>query len=244
MPSSRRLWSLCASLAVSGGLAVAQSNQPTPLPEEPVSWLASIWNLPVFRWLSGPEISWLPQVVESNPVEAPEPPACSVEPTPTLTDPDALQFEGMVGVGPVVDLDHLTPQTNHAVNRFEQLVSRSGGELKLTSAFRPESYQQHLRDVWFKWMEIRDNEDPACATLKAEVADEFTRHQLLVTQHPVPVSDHTLGIGVDASIEWPATSLRARRRRVSLDRIARLAGMMRPDIRRDPVHFRLIGGRG
>ena len=42
----------------------------------------------------------------------------------------------------------------------------------------------------------------------------------------------------------PCLPTRARRRRVSLDRLARLAGMMRPDIRRDPVHFRLIGGRG
>jgi hypothetical protein len=239
---SRRLWCVFASLAVSGGLAVAQSNEPDlPVAQPAVSWFESLWNLPVFRWLS-PEISWLPQVVESNPVEVPPPPACSVEPVPTVTDSDALQFEGMVGVGPVVDLDRLTPETSHAVNRFDQLVTKTGGELTLMSAFRPESYQQHLRDVWFKWMEIRNNADPACSKMKAEVEDEFTRHQLIVTQQPVPVSDHTLGIGVDAAVQW--TSSRARRRHVSLDRLARLAGMMRPAIRRDPVHFRLIGGRG
>src|SRR5436305_15008299 len=50
---SRRLWCVLASLAVSGGLAVAQSNQSvTPVIEEPVSWLDAIWNLPVFRWFS------------------------------------------------------------------------------------------------------------------------------------------------------------------------------------------------
>jgi hypothetical protein len=33
------------------------------------------------------------------------------------------------------------------------------------------------------------------------------------------------------------------RRRASIDRIARFAGFHRPAIARDPVHFRLIGGR-
>jgi hypothetical protein len=81
--------------------------------------------------------------------------------------------------------------------------------------------------------------------LKASVGEEFTRHSLLLTQHPVTVSDHTLGIGFDAAITLPViTSKRARRNRVSLDRIARLSGVVRPDVRRDPVHFRLIGGRG
>ena len=102
-------------------------------------------------------------------------------------------------------VDGLTPGTSRALNRFEELVTKAGGEMYLTSAFRPEAYQQHLRDVWYKWMdELRDNEDPACATLKAQVGDEFTRHQLLPTQHPVPVSDHTLGIGFDAAVQFPA----------------------------------------
>ena len=41
-------------------------------------------------------------------------------------------------------------------------MTRSGGAMMLTSAFRPEAYQQHLRDVWHKWMdELRDNADPS-----------------------------------------------------------------------------------
>jgi len=245
---SRRLWSVIASIAVSGGLAVAQSNQPvSPVVEEPTSWLDAIWNLPVFRWFSAPEVTWLPQQPEETTAAVePPPPPCSVAPLPAITDPGALEFEGMVGVGgPVVNLEGLTPRTSQALNRFEELVTKAGGGMYLTSAFRPEAYQQHLRDVWYKWMdELRDNTDPACANLKAQVGDEFTRHQLLPTQHPVPVSDHTLGIGFDAAVQLPFSATRAKRRRVSLDRLAHLAGMMRPDIRRDPVHFRLIGGRG
>jgi hypothetical protein len=37
---------------------------------------------------------------------------------------------------------------------------------------------------------------------------------------------------------------RLRKRRVSLDRLALMAGIQRPDIQRDPVHFKLAMGRG
>jgi hypothetical protein len=33
---------------------------------------------------------------------------------------------------------------------------------------------------------------------------------------------------------------RLKKRRVSLDRLALLAGLRRPDIRHDPVHFKLV----
>jgi hypothetical protein len=244
---SRRLWCVFASLAVSGGLAVAQSNEPAaPAPE--TSWLEAIWNLPVFRWLTGMEFSLTPSAPpEVATVEPPPPPvpACTVDPLPAISDPAALDFEARSGIGPVVDLEGLTPRTNSALTRFQGLVARHGGSMMLTSAYRPERYQEHLSDVWHKWMdELRNNTDPACADLKAQVGEEFVRHQLLPSQHPVPVSDHTLGIGFDAAVQLPLTTTRARRRlRVSLDRLAHLAGMMRPDIRRDPVHYRLIGGR-
>ncbi len=244
--NSRRLWCVFASLAVSGGLAVAQSNQQPAVPaEQPISWLEAIWNLPVFRWFVNSEPVLTPQTIEVTAAVEPPPPPCSVAPLPVVTDPQALEFEGKTGAGPVVDLAGLTPRTSIALTRFEALVSKAGGDVTLTSAYRPAAYQQHLRDVWFKWMdELRDNQDPACASLKAQVGEEFTRHQLLPTQHPVPVSDHTLGIGFDAAVQLPVPAPRAKRRLFSLDRIAKLAGMMRPDIRRDPVHFRLIGGRG
>jgi hypothetical protein len=241
---------------VSGGLAVAQSNQPIPSAapaEQPVSWLDALWNLPVLRWFSSWTVSDAPktddeqaQVITVTPAPEPALPPCSVEPLPAVTDPEALDFEAKSGSPAVVNTSGLTSATNRALGRFQELVTKAGGEMYLTSAFRPAAYQQHLQSVWYKWMdELRNNNDPACAALKAQVGDEFTRHQLLPSQHPVAVSDHTLGIGFDAAIELPAAArVKGKaRRRVTLDRIARLAGMMRPDIRRDPVHFRLIGGR-
>ncbi len=145
--------------------------------------------------------------------------------------------------GSPLNLQGLTARTSKALSRFENLVEARGGSFTLTSAYRPATYQAHLRDVWHKWVdELRDNHDPACVDLKAQVGNEFSRHGLLATQHPVEISDHTLGIGFDAAVVLPAA--KRKRARVSLDRLARLAGVLRPAIRRDPVHFRLIGGRG
>lgn len=244
MKASRRIWCTFASFAVCAGVAAAQDQQPIPTAPPPsTSWFQAIWDLPVFRWLTG--LDPVPSAEPTPPpmvAIAPPPPPCSIAPLPAIIDPSAQAFEARTG--PVVDLDGLTPRTSRALDRFQNLVARRGGAITLTSAFRPEAYQQHLRDVWFKWItELKDNQDSACASLKAEVGDEFTRHQLLPTQHPVVVSDHTLGIGFDAAVLLPQPAAR-RRGRVSLDRIAHLAGMMRPDVLHDPVHYRLIGGRG
>jgi hypothetical protein len=229
---------------VCGGLAVAQSDEPVAPPPAEQTWLESLWNLPVFRWLS----SWqtpvdAPQVA----IEAAPPPPCWISGLQPIEDQQALAMEDSTEGLSNLNLDGLTPRTSKALARFENLVQARGGNFVLTSAYRPATYQAHLRDVWYKWVyELKDNNDPACGDLKAQVGEEFTRHGLLLSQHPVPVSDHTLGIGFDAAVTLPTVAIGKRRRRVkvSVDRIARLSGVVRPDVRRDPVHFRLIGGRG
>jgi hypothetical protein len=164
---------------------------------------------------------------------------CLVEPLSAIEDTKALTFEESVGTSAIVNLDGLTPTTASALSRFERIVNSAGGTLALTSAFRPSGYQEHLQEVWDKWMgELRHNSDDECQSLKADVRDEFERHQLLESQRPATFSDHTLGIGIDAAVILPK-----RRRRSGIDRLARKAGFLRPDARRDPVHFRLIGGR-
>jgi hypothetical protein len=183
-----------------------------------------------------------PQVV----VEAPPPPPCWISPLQDIQDPQAQAMEENTDGLSNLNLDGLTARTSKALARFENAVETRGGTFVLTSAYRPATYQSHLRDVWYKWVyELKDNNDPACVDLKAQVGQEFVHHGLLLSQHPVPVSDHTLGIGFDAAITLPRIAAGKRRRpvKVSVDRIARLSGVSRPDIRRDPVHFRLIGGR-
>lgn len=162
---------------------------------------------------------------------------CPVAPLEPITDPAALAFEHADSSG-VVDLAGLTPATARALAKFENVVERKGGTIKITSAFRPASYQEHLADVWYKWMRLKDDQNPACQSLKAQVGVEFVRHQLLETQHPVPVSDHTKGVGFDAAVMLPV--VRARRRTLSLDWLARICQLRRPDAFHDPVHFRFV----
>jgi hypothetical protein len=231
-----------ASLAVSGGVAVCQSNETVPVPQVEPSWFESLRDLPVLRWLSGMS-PFLAPPPDAALVPAPPPP-CPVQPLAAVDDADALLMENDTDGPSSLNIDGLTPRTSHALSRFENLVAARGGTFTLRSAYRPAAYQGHLRDVWLKWVgELRSNTDPACADLRQQVGGEFTRHRLLATQSPVEVSDHTLGIGFDAAIVLPSRR-RGRRGPGTLDALARLSGVLRPDIRRDPVHFRLIGARG
>jgi hypothetical protein len=164
--------------------------------------------------------------------------ACAVTPLPMITDDEALSFEK--GTSP--DTVGLKPAMAGALEKFQQLVRSVGGTFSLKSAYRPLSYQAHLQAVWFKWMlELRNNGEPACQTLRTQVGEEFARHRLLETQKPVTSSDHTRGLAFDATVVMPPVA-RLKRRRVSLDRLALLAGIKRPDILRDPVHFKLANG--
>jgi hypothetical protein len=165
-------------------------------------------------------------------------PHCSVAPLPEIVDAEAVRFENEDGP----DTGGLLPAMAQALEKFRRLVTSAGGTFDLKSAYRPLAYQEHLQQVWFKWMrELRFNRQPGCQAMRAQVEDEFTRHKLMPTQMPVTDSDHTRGIAFDAAVMMPRV-VRTKRRRVgvSLDRLALMAGLRRPDIRRDPVHFKLV----
>ena len=219
---------LC-SLALSCCLVAADS------PDAPATsdWADTLWNLPVAHWLT-------PLFSKPAP-PAPTPPAatCKVTPLPPITDPEALEFE--TSLSPRTN--GLVPAMTRALAKFQQLVSSVGGSFVLKSAYRPPAYQAHLQQVWFKWMELRNNRQPGCQELRAEVQAEFKGHHLIETQKPVTGSDHTRGLAFDATVLIPPAS-RLGKRLASLDRLALLAGIMRPDVVRDPVHFKLVVSRG
>jgi len=160
---------------------------------------------------------------------------CSVRPIPPINGEEARDFEAAAGTSDVVNLQGLTPATALALGRFERHVASLGGTVALTYEYRPPAYQAHLQMVWDRWRQLRFNQDPGCAVLKAQVQNEFQRHQLLLSQRPVDGSDHTRGIGFDANVMIPW-----KKGRPSLDRIALVSGVRRPAVARDPVHFRLI----
>ncbi|MBV8732418.1 MAG: hypothetical protein JO336_21615 [Acidobacteriia bacterium] len=167
--------------------------------------------------------------------------ACPVAPLDPIEAPEAQQLEAMVGVAEPIDISDMLPAASQALTQFESSVSAAGGTMNLKSAYRPLAYQEHLQNVWYKWMkELRRNHDPACLDLRAQVEDEFARHHLIETQPPVAISDHTRGLAFDATVDLPSRS-KVARRRVTLDGLARLAGLIRPVIAADPVHFKYVG---
>lgn len=173
------------------------------------------------------------------PVPPARPPAlrtCAVAPLDPVEDAAARQLEAASG-SEVVDVADMLPAAARALGLFQSKVAGIGGKMVLRSAYRPSAYQMHLQNVWYKWMvELRRNLDPACQALRAQVQDEFQRHRLMETQHPVALSDHTRGIAFDATVELPRNA-HLGRRRLTLDGLAHLAGLWRPAIAADPVHF-------
>jgi hypothetical protein len=167
-------------------------------------------------------------------------PGCSVAPLKPIDEAVARRLEASAGSN-IVDVADMIPAAARALNRFESKVASVGGTMTLKSAYRPAAYQKHLQDVWYKWMdELKHNQSPACQVLRTQVEEEFVRHRLIETQHPVAVSDHTRGLAFDATVDLPAAAKVGRR--LTLDRLARLAGLLRPAIAADPVHFKFLGG--
>jgi hypothetical protein len=165
-------------------------------------------------------------------------PGCSVAPLDPIEETAAAALE--ISGTNVVDVDDMVPEAAVALGKFQDKVASVGGKMVLKSAYRPAAYQKHLQNVWYKWMSVlKDNDDPTCQILRNEVEEEFTRHRLIETQHPVAVSDHTRGLAFDATVDLPRKA-KMGRRKVTLDGLARLAGLLRPAIVADPVHFKFL----
>ncbi len=164
---------------------------------------------------------------------------CKVAPLSDINDPEGIAFEKNAETDPA-DLGGLTPDAAQALDTLKGMVTSLGGTFSLKSAYRPPVYQAHLHEVWVKWVkELRGNRSTGCRALREEVGAEFKKHQLLVRQQPVPASDHALGLAFDAAVAMPRGA-RWNGKRVTVDKLAGLAGIKRPNSRRDPVHFKVI----
>jgi hypothetical protein len=240
---------LASVVAVSAQVATSTEQTPAVKTAEAApSWEEILLNLPVVRYFTS-LLDWLSAAPSADAPGAQttaalpnEPVAgCSVAPLDPIVDPAAQALEASSASQSAVDVADMVPAAARALNRFESKVGSAGGTIVLKSAYRPEAYQRHLQNVWYKWMdELKGNRDPACQGLRAQVQEEFTRHHLIETQHPVAVSDHTRGLAFDATVDLPQHA-RIGRRRITLDGLARLAGLVRPAIVADPVHFKYLG---
>ena len=200
-----------------------------------------------------------------------DPPPCSVPDLPDITDPQAQQLEapetfstvqltdlaGLLGVTGASPDSHLvqissralfggmmTAATKLALYKFIVAITHTSGAgvPVINSAWRPQSYQDHLQAIRDRADQLGGvfdpqtgtvnftNDDPECADLRDEVAAELIDHGL--GNNPVAsVSDHTRGIAVDVTANLPAG--------VSVDALANASGLFRPIPTKDPIHFKL-----
>jgi hypothetical protein len=234
-------FSLVNAFAGYGQISTPSSPETTV---SPVTCFLASWEVSLFQ----PVLHFFKALFEQAPAKPEQAAApafplgpCSVAPLDPIVDPAAEQLESATG-SDVVNVQGMVPAAARALDRFVAKVEGAGGTIVLKSAYRPAAYQQHLQNVWYKWMdELRNNTEPGCQGLRAQVREEFTRHRLIETQHPVAVSDHTRGLAFDATVDLPSRA-KIGKRRMTLDGVARLAGLIRPAIAADPVHFKFLGG--
>jgi hypothetical protein len=124
-------------------------------------------------------------------------PGCSVDDVPPI-DPAVQPYEDNPDLS---DTEHLTDDMKTALEKLQAAVKAAGSSSTVGSAYRPPAYNQHLIDVWKKWVrELKKNDEPACTALKTKIQAHFKRHKLKESQSPVPGSRHTKGEAVDVTI--------------------------------------------
>lgn len=131
---------------------------------------------------------------------------CPVQPLAPITDPLAQNNEsGYYSTHP--DLERVTEPTRIGANCIVSAAPSFSAIARVTSGFRPTTYQAHLREVWDKWHLLATNTSPQCAAVKAAIKAEFDKHKLV--HEPAVVSNHTNGTAFDASVQPNTAAMRA-----------------------------------
>ena len=100
------------------------------------------------------------------------------------------------------DTPGLTPGTAAALTCLEDLVrDAGGGVVARASAWRPEEYQAHLYEIYWKSDALKDWPEAECAETKAAVDSQKQSHGLngVVGQN----SNHVLGTAFDVTVTVP-----------------------------------------
>ena len=95
-----------------------------------------------------------------------------------------------------VNIQGLSAATQTALSCLRTAVSNAGGTLRVTSGFRPQDYQDHLREVWQKFHKIQNWNEAECTNVKTNILTEWNRHDLV--HQPAANSNHTSGTAFDA----------------------------------------------
>lgn len=152
-----------------------------------------------------------PCLQQAGAPSGPSAPAAPVTPSPTVsvacpapltsppfTDSLAQQMED----GLTVVWDNTDSRLQPCVRKFIGLIG-AAGSARVTSAYRPQAYQAHLREIWDRWcaQNLRSNASPSCSSLKSTVSAEVTKHfgSSWSCGSVGATSRHTSGTGVDIS---------------------------------------------
>lgn len=154
---------------------------------------------------------------------------CQVDVLMPITDVDAQNFEN----GHTINTDQLTTETQSALSCLKNKVISLGGTLTVTSAWRPQTYQNHIREIFDKWRDLKKiredypNQFPQCDERFKQLNVEYKRHGLKgrVGQK----SNHTSGNAFDATWKGVTTE--------QIDIAAQGCGLTRPFPADDHVHF-------
>ena len=161
---------------------------------------------------------------------------CPVSPLSPITDSAAQNFEA----GNTVDTTRLQPALQTALSCFQSAVTAAGGNTSsfVSSAFRPTAYQNHLREIYDKWLELKNKSLAGCSSLKTQVQAEFNKHGLghLKIRPASPTGPHTTGDAFDVNIGSTGLSINR------LDELATGCNLRRPHPATDAVHFQLQSG--
>jgi len=99
-----------------------------------------------------------------------------------------------------IDINGLTPATQNALQCLQNAVTNVGGNLIVTSAFRPQAYQDHLREVWNRKQLLGNWNEVECTPIR----DEINRHGIAF--QPAAISNHTAGTAFDANWTLPLSN--------------------------------------
>ena len=152
---------------------------------------------------------------------------CPIDPLKPITDPEAIRMEN----GENVILDKLSTETQTALSCLKGEVAKARGSVSVTSAYRPQAYQDHLYEIFQKRKKVQKiaKKFQQCDALATNLDNENDKHRLKgkVGKN----SKHGKGDAFDAN--WVGIS------DDQLDTAAKKCSLYRPfpDQSDDPVHI-------
>jgi hypothetical protein len=156
---------------------------------------------------------------------------CPVELLKPITDPDVLRFEN----GDNVRIDKLDPEIQKKLQCFQS----SGVSLTVTSAWRPQGYQDHFYEIYTKLILLDKPESKnssACNSVRNQIQAEANRHGIAnllpdgSRKRVAENSNHKNGDAFDAS--WTVSDSK-------MTASAKSCGLCHPIPFKDRPHFQV-----